>query len=105
MRQQEPEVVMREKKIAPAKPKRKSICATPMSEKKARVRYYDEKQDDDESGKIQFQPDRSGIEKSEPEKSGENQTENSPSYEQKRQRLLKKVELAKQVKNLTLINN
>lgn len=40
----------REKKVAPAKPKRKSICQNPGQEKKARVRYYDEmKQDQNKS--------------------------------------------------------
>lgn len=88
------EVVFREKKIPPAKPKRKSLCQTPMamSEKKARVRYYDERSmsdEPDETAKIPF--DDSEMDKS------EGAQVSSPGYEQKRQRLLRKVELAKQV--------
>ena len=89
-------VRMREKKIAPAKPKRKSLCATPMSEKKARVRYYDESQHEpDKTGKIRFELDQTEI--------GDRSVLTgdvsfSPSLEEKRKRLLRKVELAKQVK-------
>ena len=99
------EVVMREKKIAPAKPKRKSICQTPaaMSEKKARVRYYDEpppavtaaedQLDLEDSGTIRLESDRQNME----EPISVPTLINSPSYELKRQRLLRKIELAKQV--------
>ena len=88
------EVVMREKKIPPAKPKRKSICQTPlMTEKKARVRYYDEKEPEG--------PEKNKLKTNEEDSRVNSQTEtvldNSPSYEQKRKRLLRKVELAKQV--------
>ena len=63
-----------------------------MSEKKARVRYYDERSmsdEPDETAKIPF--DDSEMDKS------EGAQVSSPGYEQKRQRLLRKVELAKQV--------
>lgn len=74
------EVTMRDRKIPPAKPKRKSICQTPgtsqTQEKKARVRYYDEKQADE---KIEISEETS-----------------SQDFEMKRKRLLRKVELAKQ---------
>ena len=89
-------VRMREKKIAPAKPKRKSLCATPMSEKKARVRYYDESQHEpDKTGKIRFEQDQTEI-GDRSELTGD--VSFSPSLEEKRKRLLRKVELAKQVK-------
>ena len=85
---------MREKKIPPAKPKRKSICQTPlMTEKKARVRYYDEKEPE-EPEKNNPEPDEAD---SRVNSQKEPVRENSPSYEQKRKRLLRKVELAKQV--------
>ena len=71
-----------------------------MSEKKARVRYYDESQHEaadnpDETGKIRFELDQSG----EGDKSELANVENnfSPCLEEKRKRLLRKVELAKQV--------
>jgi hypothetical protein len=109
----ESEVVMREKKIAPAKPKRKSICQTPMSEKKARVRYYDEQQSstsndqNKESEADKSVQDHSDLNKSEQESSELNKSGhvpgNTPSYEQKRKRLLRKIELAKQVRRLDLL--
>ena len=95
-----PEVVMREKKVPPAKPKRKSLCQTPMAiEKKARVRYYDgersaSSQQESGSGKIRLERDDSEADKSE---LVARQQLTSPGYEQRRQRLLRKVELAKQV--------
>lgn len=96
---------MRDKKIAPAKPKRKSLCQTPaaMAEKKARVRYYDEPMATTATTE-QVEQTSSGNVGSE---SGQQEIEatpsgsaliNSPSYEHKRQRLLRKVELAKQVR-------
>lgn len=64
-----------------------------MTEKKARVRYYDEKEpEDSEKDKPEAdQEDSKANNQMEPVR------ENSPSYEQKRKRLLRKVELAKQV--------
>jgi hypothetical protein len=93
-------VIMREKKMAPAKPKRKSLCATPMSEKKARVRYYDEKQEEpvgtqDETENIQFEQDQT-VAGDKSALAGEQSF--SPSLEEKRKRLLRKVELAKQAR-------
>jgi hypothetical protein len=91
------EVVMREKKVPPAKPKRKSICQTPlMTEKKARVRYYDEKEpEESEKDKPEKEEEDARV-NNQPEPT----LENSPSYEQKRKRLLRKVELAKQVSQI-----
>ena len=74
-----------EKKVAPAKPKRKSLGQTPADHKKKRVqpsstRYYEDKgkEEDKETQEIQ------------------DAAEVTPELESKRKRLLRKIELAKQ---------
>jgi hypothetical protein len=84
-----------------------------MSEKKARVRYYDEQQSstsndqNKESEADKSVQDHSDLNKSEQESSELNKAGhvpgNTPSYEQKRKRLLRKIELAKQVRRLDLL--
>ena len=74
-----------EKKVAPAKPKRKSLGQTPADHKKSRVqptpttRYYQETRKEED-----------------PETELKDAAEVTPELESKRKRLLRKIELAKQ---------
>merc|ERR1712117_972184 len=77
-----PHVKKTEKKVAPAKPKRKSLGQTPADSKKSRVqsRYFD----------------KQVVHEEVPTDSTSVTSENSPNLEAKRKRLLRKIELAKQ---------
>ena len=75
-----------EKKVAPAKPKRKSLGQTPADHKKSRVqasssRYYEDRRRKEENEEAQGLQDAAEV---------------TPELESKRKRLLRKIELAKQ---------
>jgi len=77
------------KKVPPAKPKRKSIGATPLpnlDKKKPRTRYFENDQEVLEEQKLEHEATKTPI--------ATNTFDES--FERKRQRLLRKVELAKQ---------
>ena len=82
-----PHVKKTEKKVAPAKPKRKSLGQTPADHKKSRVqtsaRYFDKKENDEKTDGAEV------------ENIAATSTQSSE-IEAKRKRLLRKVELAKQ---------